>query len=35
MGSTIGAIINGGMYMGWGWGAIVLAIFALVLTVGL
>jgi hypothetical protein len=35
IGSTIAAIVNGGLYMGWGWGATVLAIFALLLAVGI
>jgi len=35
IGSTIGAIVNGGLYMGWGWGPIGLAIFALLLAVGI
>jgi len=35
IGSTIGAIVNGGLYMGWGCGAIVLAIFVLLLVVGI
>lgn len=35
IGSTISAISNGGLYMGWGWLAIALTIFALLLAVGI